>query len=317
MQREDSGLCLKFEVNTFRQCKENYCYLSLQTTCFMKKLFSIVLLLLCSFAYAQENPTEQAQPIVKEGKLLYRSEMASWYGTDLFIEKYKNAGNISGYFSYTEDSLSKCVFFSQGEPAKVIGTITFDSTYNIETANLDLTERSFTAAENDLYLLRKAALSEINSDTMFGSYKNTSLNLIPLIIGNEKKVYLLTGPKEPGVVIFGNDYLLTFDKNNKVLIKKPLHKNIILVYYGKSDGNEEGTIHTHLPETGDFITATDICTLMLYAKFAKWKQHNVVSANYLNIWDCINNRLLVLPMSTIKKINEYKANPNTKDKEND
>ena len=31
--------------------------------------------------------------------------------------------------------------------------------------------------------------------------------------------------------------------------------------------------------------ATDICTLMLYEKFAKWKQHNVVSKNYLNIWN--------------------------------
>jgi hypothetical protein len=38
-------------------------------------------------------------------------------------------------------------------------------------------------------------------------------------------------------------------------------------------------MHSHLPETGDFITPTDICTLMPYEKFANWKTHNVVSKN--------------------------------------
>ena len=36
-----------------------------------------------------EQPYKKAQPIVEEGKLLYRSEMASWYGTDLFLANYK------------------------------------------------------------------------------------------------------------------------------------------------------------------------------------------------------------------------------------
>ena len=43
------------------------------------------------------------------------------------------------------------------------------------------------------------------------------------------------------------------------------------------------TIHNHQEETGDFITATDICTLMLYEKFAKWKNHIVVSKKYMSI----------------------------------
>ena len=73
----------------------------------------------------------------------------------------------------------------------------------------------------------------------------------------------------------------------------------------EEEGKEiEGTIHSHLPETGDFITPTDICTLMLYEKFTKWKQHNVVSQKYLNIWDCLTDNLVVIPMETIKKINK-------------
>ena len=70
-------------------------------------------------------------------------------------------------------------------------------------------------------------------------------------------MYVLTGPQQNDVVIIGNDYLLTFDNNNRLINKKQLHKNIISISYGKTqEGNTiEGAAHTHLPETGDFITA--------------------------------------------------------------
>lgn len=178
-----------------------------------------------------------------------------------------------------------------------------------------MTERSFTINESDLYIIRRVALATINSDTLFKTYKNTNLNLIPLINDGERKVYVLTGPEQNGVVIFGNDYLLTFDKDNKLTAKKQLHKNIIFINYGSKEeqGKEiEGTIHSHLPETGDFITATDICTLMLYEKFTKWKQHSVVSKNYLNIWNCLTDQLVVIPMGTIDKINKDQEKRNNK-----
>jgi len=269
----------------------------------MKITSTILFTMLTIALFGQHNPSEEAQPMVKEGKLLYRSEMASWYGTDLFLEKYRKTENVGGYFSYTISDTAKCIFFSKSENPVVIGTISFDSTYDLKTAKTDLGERSFTAFEHELYTIRKLALAEANADTLFKTYNNTNLNFIPLIIGTERKVYILTGTQESGVVIFGNDYLLTFDKNNKVLIKKQLHKNIIPVYYG---GKEEqgkqvvGAMHSHLPETGDFITATDICTLMLYSKFANWKTHNVVSKKYLNIWNCETNTLIVVPMGAME-----------------
>ncbi len=275
----------------------------------MNKTLTIILTLISVSVFGQNNPTEEAQPIVAEGKLMYKSEMASWYGTDLFLENYKNRDNIGGYFSYADKEIYKCIFFSKSDITKVIGTISFDSTYNTETAKIDLSERDFTAYENDIYTIRKMALAEINSDTLFKIYKNTNLNLIPLITGGEKRVYVLTGPQENGVVIFGNDYLLVFDKNNKLTLKKQLHTNILPIYYGEKveEGQQVvGAIHSHLPETGDFITATDICTLMLYEKFAKWKTYNVVSEKYLNIWDCETDELTVIPMETIEKINKEK-----------
>jgi hypothetical protein len=104
------------------------------------------------------------------------------------------------------------------------------------------------------------------------------------------------------VVIIGNDYLLTFDKKNKLIEKKRLHKNIIPIDYAKAKEEEVVTMHSHLPETGDFITATDVCTLMLYEKFAKWKQHLVISNDYVNIWDCKNNSLSILTKTAWENI---------------
>lgn len=272
----------------------------------MKILLTISLALLSLMTFSQNDPTAAAQPVVAEGKLLYKSEMASWYGTDLFLENYKKQENIGGYFSYTEEGRAKCIFFSKAEKPRVIGTISFDSTYNTKTSNVSLAEREFTSNENTLYEIRKTALTIINTDTLFKTYNNTNLNLIPLINGNLKKVYVLTGTQSSGVVLFGNDYLLTFDTNNKLLVKKQLHKNIIPVYYGgkEEEGKQSiGAMHSHSPETGEFMTATDICTLLLYQKFAKWEQHIVVSEKYMNIWNCKTDQLTVLPKEVVEKIN--------------
>lgn len=268
----------------------------------MKRIIYFLLLLICIKTYSQ-NTEKLTKPIIEEGKRLYKSEMSSWHGTDLFLAKYQNRDNIGGYFSYTHNDENTNVFFSKSETPKIIGTIKFDDTFNLEKANIDLTERNLTEGENEIYLLRNKALNIIQNDTIFKTYQNTNLNLIPLIDKKENKVYVLTGPSVNGVVIFGNDYLLTFDKKNNIKSAKALHKNIIPIEFKKVD-EVEMTMHSHLPETGDFITATDICTLMLYGKATGWKQHNVISKNYMNIWNIKTDNLFVMTMDAVKKINE-------------
>ena len=272
----------------------------------MKRILFLLLTFVSLSAVAQTDLQTRIKTVVDEGKRLYRSEMASWYGTDLFLGNYKSRANVGGYFSYTtKEEVSKCIFFSKADKPRVIGTISFDKTFNPELAKIDLNEREFTTLENDLYAIRKIALTIINTDTLFKKYSNTDLNLIPLVYNNEKKVYVLTGPKQGGAVIIGKDYLLSFDSNNQQTGKKALHKNIIPVpYAGKqSDGTEiVSTLHSHLPETGDIITSTDICTLMLYEKYAKWKTHKVVSQKYLSTWDCAKDELTVMTMEEVEKM---------------
>jgi len=269
----------------------------------MQKTIMLSLLLACAgAAWSQDGDmTKISDSITAKGKKLYRSEMASWYGTDIFVEKFAGLSNRGGYFSYDAPPFARCVFYSNDETPKVLATITFDSTYSTATAQVDGTQRGLTDEETILFTLRKKASALIKEDTLFKSYKNTNLNLIPLIDGDSREVYVLTGAETTGLVIFGNDYLLRFDSNNNLLGRKRIHLSMIPVQYGHSKGTEIGAMHTHLPETGEFITATDICTLMLYEKFAKWEQHMVVGEHWLSIWNCQSNRLIIVPQDSIKK----------------
>jgi hypothetical protein len=265
----------------------------------MKKSLSLIAFsTIYIISVGQVNTMKIADSISKEGKKLYKSEIASWYGTDIFLDRFKDeANNIGGYFSYRDKSNETCLFFSNGDNPQVLGTVSFDSTNNLEKVIVDGTKRNFSVHENDIYLIRKAALDEIQKDTsFFQTYKNTNLNLITFVEGEERTVYVLTGTSRTDIVIIGNDYLLYFDKDNKLISKKKLHANILpLKYAEEGKDNKEGSVHTHLPETGAFMTATDICTFMLYEKIAKWNQQLVISEKYMSIWNCETDRLIIVP----------------------
>jgi len=278
----------------------------------MKKLLiAIIGLIAHHLVLAQEvNADSATDAIVAEAKELYRSEMASWYGTDVVVEKHPQKDKLKGYLSYAEGEFTKCLFFSNTDPVKVMAVVTFDSSFSVNKASINFDEREPTEYEKTLYTIRRKALEEINTnkDSLFKFYKNTSLNLIPIVYKGEKKVYVLTGPSVSGVVVFGNDYLFKFDENNNILSIKRLHKNIIPINYGEEkdkDGNVIiGTMHSHLPETGEFMTPTDICTLMLYGKMANWKQHTVMSQTYMNIWDCEKKIYVAITREAMDKINQ-------------
>lgn len=252
---------------------------------------------------------EELAEIAVEGENLYKSEMASWYGTDLALEKFPELRDeFGGYFSYTSGDSAICVFYSREEQAGVICTISFDETYNLGRAKIVHNRRTFTPQEEDLYEMRKIAVEAIRTDTFFKQYTNTHLNIIPLIRNNVRKVYVLTGPKVSDIVIFGNDYLLSFDEKNRLTGTRKLHKDVIVVNYSK-EGDSATTAHTHLPETGRFITATDICTIRLYEKFTGWKSHFVISKTDISMWDCKRDILVGLPREEWEKQHQGKSNP--------
>lgn len=264
----------------------------------MKNIFVILFIFACTFITAQ-NVESIAKEVKEEGVALYQSEMASWYGTDVFKEGYDKMDNVGGYFSYIDKSVPKCIFFSKNN--KVIATISFPANFNPKDAKKDFGEREFTATENDYFSIRQKALTRVQNDTIFKNYKNASLNLIPVIKNNTKKVYVLTGPSISNIVIFGNDYLITFNDKNNIQNVEKLHQGMI-VQKIKDDDDTIGGAHTHVLENWQTITPTDICTLMLYQRFTDWENYTVVSKKYISLWDNKSNGLTVITSEDYDKM---------------
>lgn len=92
---------------------------------------------------------------------------------------------------------------------------------------------------------------------------------------------------------------------------KRLHAGLIVSQYGNSEENEDKKIvaimHNHLPEYSEIITATDICTTMLYEKFAGWETNYVMSKKYVSIWNCKSDELIVMTIEAWKKISDNQS----------
>ncbi|HEY8928917.1 MAG TPA: hypothetical protein VIM55_06985 [Mucilaginibacter sp.] len=272
-----------------------------------KKLYLALVLIICfSSVFAQRERLDQITDSIKsEGYALYRSEWASWYGTDIFLYKCAAKKSLSGgYFSYETERALTNIFFSKGDNPMVLASITFAKDFNPGNYKLDTIPRKFDKIEQNYYALRAAARERMSSDTIFKYFNNTNLNIVPLIEKDIKRVYILTGPQVNGVVIFGNDYLVDFNDKNEITSIKKLHRNIISMKAKADTGSAiTTTYHTHLPASGDFMSATDICTLLLYQKLTTWKQHYVVSKNYFSIWDCDKSQFLIMTREAMERIN--------------
>lgn len=257
----------------------------------MRVFIVFVFSIIAANGYSQMSLEKLKSEVVKEGFLLFESEKASWHGTDLFMEKFSDKSRIGGYVSYTKENTPVCIFYSKDDNPKVIGTIRFDKEFKLKNAIVDLKERNMNAVEKIYVDLNNKARERIMNDTIFKMYQNTNYNLVPIVNGKERKVYVLTASSKPGTVIIGNDYLISFDNKNAIKKTERLHRSMLTFNYG------DGTIapmHNHLDGFCEVITATDICTTMLYQHLTGWENHYVVSKKYVSIWDCIKNDLVVM-----------------------
>ena len=266
----------------------------------MKRFFTIITVVftIATLSFGQKKAEifsfgQKTNEILEEGKLLCLLEKASWYGTDLFLEKFLHENDrAGGYLSYlNEDNQVINLFFERNDASRIIVRFVFDgSPVYIDTLNHVATQQ-----EIDLITIRLKTNQEIykNENDFFSFYKNTGFNLIPIIRNGEKKVYVLTGPKDSDVVILGNDYLLTYNNENELVKKEKLH-NSILRYPNKLEGYKIGdtTYHTHI--LSDLITLTDVCTLLLYKDYVKWKRHCVMGRKYVTLFDLEKESMTVM-----------------------
>ncbi|MGS2761209.1 hypothetical protein [Sinomicrobium sp. M5D2P9] len=274
----------------------------------MNKPFLICLTLYSVITFAQNKETDK---ILEEGKLLYRLEKGSWYGTDDMLARFSTKkDSIGGYLSYeTSDNKINTIFFSRFNPNKILIRYQFNNIPKPEPINIDTLHQDATKLEKDLIAIRQDAGNRTmkNADSFFSFYENTSLNIIPVINADEKKVFVLTGPQISGVVIIGNDYILNYDKNNNFRNKSKIHNSLLQFPY-KSENEKNSlktTYHSHI--ITEYISSTDICTFLLYRDYVEWKQHIVISKKEVSIFDLENETLV-----TMKKKNWEKMSNNKK-----
>jgi hypothetical protein len=265
-----------------------------------------LLLLLSINAYSKGIDSEK---ILNEGKLLYRLEKASWYGTDLFLEKFPaKRDSLGGYLSYVSDNKVINIFFSRFDVSHIFARFQFDSLPIPYPIQIDTLSSRATSLESDLIQIRQDALEKINSnsDNFFKFYKNISFNTIPIITDNDRKVYVISGTSVNGIVPIGNDYLFRYDNKNNFISKEKIHKSLIQLPAKSDSANNPIMVTMHSHVISDYIDPTDICTLLLYKDLVDWNQHYVMSKNFVSIFDMKKETLTIISMKAWKKINNQK-----------
>ena len=241
---------------------------------------------------------------MEEGKNLFYLEKSAWYGTDYFLKNFPNRKNeIGGYLSYRLENQMVNIFYGREDKSKILARIFFDLPPKENPMSVDTLNTMASNLERELIMMRENTLEIVNSDkeNFFSHYKNTSYNIIPMISGAERKVYIITGAQVSGVVVLGNDYLLTFDKKGKLKKKEKIHNSIIELPIADKEGNfSVNSIHSHV--NSKYIDPTDICTLLLFKDYVKWEQHTVIGKKYVSIFDLKKEELVILKFKDWEKI---------------
>jgi hypothetical protein len=272
----------------------------------MQKIIILLLIISSSLTYSQNKESEK---ILNEGKLLFRLEKGSWYGTDDMLARFKSKkDSIGGYLSYeNEDNKINTIFFSRFDSNKILVRYEFDSLPKTKPIKIDSTNHIASKLEKSLIKVRKDAQKRAysNKDQFFNFYENTALNFIPVINEKDSNVFVLTGPQISGVVLIGNDYKLEYNKKGEFVKKIKIHNSILQFPY-KSDNPEnklESTFQSLV--LSKFINSTDICTLLLYKDYVEWKQHYAISKKYVSIFDLEKENLLIITKKAWNKINNH------------
>jgi len=275
----------------------------------MKRFFVsfAVVLTMTTFSFGQKT-----DELLEEGKLLYRLEKASWYGSDFFYEHFQHKREIvGGYLSYlNENNQVINIFFEKDNPSRILVRFEFDSLPQTNPIIIDTINTMATEQEIELITIRQDAIQKIseNKNRFFRFYENTSYNFIPLIRNEIKQVFILTSTQVPNIIIIGNDYLLTYNSENNLIKREKLHKSI-LKFPGKSGNPENPIVSTyHIHVLSELITSTDICTLLLYKDFIEWKQHYVFGKKSVSVFDLEKEELIVSTNKEWNKTNRFERN---------
>jgi len=236
----------------------------------MKKLsFLVVVSLFSSVLLAQtiemsENELKtKLDSVLIEAHLLYKYEKAAWISTDLANGNKTLKKDYGGFFAYEEQKEIRVIILGK-KSQNCIAEYSFENDFSKpkseKTGSRELSDKEKTLLEVREKIVENLSDKEYEV-TIPDGY---SPNLILLPFDEKYKLYIIMGTSQKDVIPFGNDYLFIADKDGKIENWQKFHSRII-PGYTKMNGNKVRELtHSHL-RTTPLITATDICTFMLYA----------------------------------------------------
>ena len=265
-----------------------------------------------------------------EANALYSLEVANGSSLDLFYDNEFNPKQINGSFSYKDKDSIRTIFYARIDTTEpkfrqqpdsikklykedvdyinIIHTFAYKGSLTKKKAILTDENRKPTPYERKLLDARFKIFNEFDSDTAkYKSYAGTTFSMLPLDYKKFIKIYLITLPSKPGVLVFGNDYYFEYDLKTSTLTKKEkIHKvyyNISPQYGGKKHDVVKSTFHTHKDKEGDspYITITDICLLKLYKGGVEWDQHWIYSTKWITTYTMFDEKITIIDLKTFKK----------------
>lgn len=215
--------------------------------------------------------------ILREGNLLYRLEKAAWISTDQAMEVPSVRNSFGGFLTYLRQDTVVAIIYDRMDFTKVIFELLFTDPANEPVAK-SLSKRTVTEYEKELILARDNIINGIiDNEYDVREPEGFSLNFVILPFEQGYKLYILTGTSQHNIIPFGNDYIFFANAEGEITRWRKFHSRLIPQSTVGPGGEPITTMmHSHL-RSEPYISATDICTFMLYGGYYGLNEFGVYS----------------------------------------
>ncbi len=246
--------------------------------------------------------------ILDEGLRLYLYEHLAWVSSDSLMKHCPLAQEVNGSGIYVDSTMVMRYFYSRNDD--VLFTYNFDTTRGEEW--WDATPHKMTQEEQDAKKERRECI-DLALKTYGDSIYNNSdakgkLNAEVIWVSPDLiRVYFLQGTTL-NVVPFGNDYSVDINRNKDVVGFRHYHHSYIPLPIDVDGERVKALFHSHTSDN-PYITATDICNSLLYARdFFGMSTHSILSTAFekriLQIFDMQNITLQFVDYDEFLKTKE-------------
>ncbi|MEP2668686.1 MAG: hypothetical protein ABJH04_06820 [Cyclobacteriaceae bacterium] len=259
----------------------------------MKNTF-LLILAVQAFCLFGQDLEQVSNEILQDGIQMYRNERASWISTDYIPEKDKSL--VNGYFTYFNGENFISIYFDPSNKNAVY-KFTFQPMGEIDIEMLK-TEQNIPLTKMELGILKvrkKAVGLSVMWYKQFGYTQIVNPNVIIHKTSPQYEVYVIPGAKIPDLIPIGGDLRMTFKSDGELDKIDAIHNNLI-----PFEAETSGKVYLSHEHKGrrlekEYITSTDICTLLLYRDYVMEEKHTVVHRKFISEFYAKEVRLLIRP----------------------